>query len=209
MMRQSISPAIVKTRPRFFQTIIPKPGSVVASPVLAAYDPEPDYFFHWYRDSALVMDALWLVRDEISDARRSVRRFRSLQRRSGGVWMAAKWRRPRPQADFVQFLRRNLPSAHGAAIAAETRVNPDGTLDITDWPRPQHDGPALRALTMLRWGLQTDQAAALLRRRSRICSPSCPKALFRNLGRRKRPALLCPARLGGGAGERRGLAASP
>ncbi len=58
MMRQSISPALVKTRTRFFQTIIPKPGAVVASPVLAAYDPEPDYYFHWYRDSALVMDAL-------------------------------------------------------------------------------------------------------------------------------------------------------
>ena len=68
MMRQSISPAIVKIRPRFFQTIIPRPGAVVASPVLAAYDPEPDYFFHWYRDSAVVMEALFLVQDEIPDA---------------------------------------------------------------------------------------------------------------------------------------------
>ncbi|HWC62134.1 MAG TPA: glycoside hydrolase family 15 protein, partial [Rhizomicrobium sp.] len=68
MMRQSISPSIVKTRPRFFQTIVPKPGSVVASPVPAAYDPEPDYFFHWYRDSAVVMDALRLVKDEIPGA---------------------------------------------------------------------------------------------------------------------------------------------
>jgi glucoamylase len=46
---------------------------------------------------------------------------------------------------------------------AETRVNPDGTLDITDWPRPQHDGPALRALTVLRWGAE-GEAADLLRR---------------------------------------------
>jgi len=162
MMRQSISPALVKTRTRFFQTIIPKPGAVVASPVLAAYDPEPDYYFHWYRDSALVMDALWLVRDEISDARRlfdDFVRFSANLAALDGREMAP----PAAQADFVQFLRRNLPSAHGGAIAAETRVNPDGTLDITDWPRPQHDGPALRALTMLRWGLKTDQAAALLR----------------------------------------------
>jgi glucoamylase len=70
---------------------------------------------------------------------------------------------PAAQSDFVKFLRRNLSGAHGATIAAETRVNPDGTLDITDWPRPQHDGPALRALTVLRWGVNTDQAAALLR----------------------------------------------
>ena len=33
-------------------------GAIVASPVLADWDPEPDYFFHWYRDSALVIDAL-------------------------------------------------------------------------------------------------------------------------------------------------------
>ena len=36
MMRQAISPATVKTRSHFFQTIIPRPGAVVASPVLAS-----------------------------------------------------------------------------------------------------------------------------------------------------------------------------
>ena len=35
--------------------------------------------------------------------------------------------------------------------SAETRVNPDGTLDISSWARPQHDGPPLRALAVLRW----------------------------------------------------------
>ena len=69
MMLTSISPVgIVKLRPRFGQVIVPKPGSVVASPVLAAYDPEPDYFFHWYRDSALVMDALRLLRSDLPQA---------------------------------------------------------------------------------------------------------------------------------------------
>ena len=67
MMRKSISPAITKTREHFFQTIVPKPGSVVASPVLAAYDPEPDYFFHWFRDSAVVMDALRLAPDVVPE----------------------------------------------------------------------------------------------------------------------------------------------
>ena len=59
-----------------------------------------------------------------------------------------------------KFLRRDLGQAHGAEIGAETRVNPDGTLDITDWPRPQHDGPALRALCLMRWGVPGDDAAA-------------------------------------------------
>src|ERR1700755_1456557 len=52
---------LVKERAPFRQRIVPKPGSVLASPVMGAYDPDPDYFFHWYRASALVMDALRIV----------------------------------------------------------------------------------------------------------------------------------------------------
>src|SRR5262245_55494322 len=37
-----------KQRPGFGQTIRAKRGSIVASPVLASWDPEPDYFFHWF-----------------------------------------------------------------------------------------------------------------------------------------------------------------
>ncbi len=162
MMRQSISPSIVKTRPRFFQTIVPKPGSVVASPVPAAYDPEPDYFFHWYRDSAVVMDALRLVKDEIPGADALFDDFVRFSLDLAGLDGRAV---PSPQAepDFTQFLRKNLDIAHGEAIGAETRVNPDGTLDITDWPRPQHDGPAMRALVVMRWGVPGESAANLLR----------------------------------------------
>ena len=161
MMRRSISPTIVKTRARFFQTIAPRPGSVVASPVLAGYDPEPDYFFHWYRDSAVVMDALRLARDMVPEAPGLFADFLRfslhLQRLDGRTCPP-----PKAEPDFTQFLRRDLDAAHGAAIGAETRVNPDGTLDITDWPRPQHDGPALRALAILNWSVPGDDAAALL-----------------------------------------------
>jgi glucoamylase len=58
-LQRSVSPLnIVKQRPGFAQTIVPRKGAIVASPVLGSYDPDPDYFFHWYRDSALVIDAL-------------------------------------------------------------------------------------------------------------------------------------------------------
>jgi len=61
-MLRSVSPVgLVKSRPGFGQTIRPLVGSIVASPVLAAYDPDPDYFFHWFRDSAVVIDALRLL----------------------------------------------------------------------------------------------------------------------------------------------------
>src|SRR5215510_2084710 len=58
-MLQAISATdLVMERPGFGQRVIPQPGSVLASPVPAHYDPDPDYFFHWFRDSAIVIDAL-------------------------------------------------------------------------------------------------------------------------------------------------------
>ena len=64
-MMRSVSPVgIVKNRPGFAQTVRPRKGSIVASPVLGAYDPEPDYFFHWFRDSAVVIDAMRLLYED-------------------------------------------------------------------------------------------------------------------------------------------------
>src|ERR1700736_5862063 len=61
-MLQSISAVhLVKERPGFGQTIRPAKGSVLASPAIASYDPDPDYFFHWLRDSAGVIDALRIL----------------------------------------------------------------------------------------------------------------------------------------------------
>jgi glucoamylase len=36
-------------------------------------------------------------------------------------------------------------------VLGEVRYNPDGSLDILKWSRPQHDGPALRALVAMRF----------------------------------------------------------
>jgi len=155
MMLKSISPVeIIKERPHFAQVIRPKPGAVVASPVLAAYDPDPDYFFHWYRDAAIVMDALRLLRGELAEAETLFQdyvRFSLDLATLDGRDVAPGWEE-RAMPDFRKFLRKNIAAAHSDAIPAETRVNPDGTIDISDWPRPQHDGPALEALTLMRWG---------------------------------------------------------
>jgi GH15 family glucan-1,4-alpha-glucosidase len=166
-MLRSISPlGIVKSRPGFSQVIRPLPGAVVASPVPASYDPDPDYFFHWFRDSAIVIDSLRLLHEGESrtvagPAPEAPRLFGEFVRFSESLWQldgralaaASPGWRSRVAPDFVQFLRSDaeLRGIHGEAIAAETRVNPDGTLDVSRWARPQHDGPALRALTLLRW----------------------------------------------------------
>jgi len=163
-MLSSISAVgIVKTRPGFGQTMVPIRGSIVASPVPASYDPDPDYFFHWFRDSAVVIDALRLLFEDGSAGADAIARLSefvhfslALRNLDGRELAGASWR-SRVTPDFQKFLRTDadLAGVHGEAVAAETRVNPDGTLDISSWPRPQNDGPAMRALTLLRWNSST------------------------------------------------------
>jgi glucoamylase len=160
-MLLSVSPVgITKSRPGFGQTIQPIRGAIVASPVLASYDPDPDYFFHWYRDSAVVLDALRVlyedgtVGDEALVHLEDFIRFSlGLAALDGRALAASSSWRSGVAAEFEKFVRSDeeLSHIHGQAVAADTRVNPDGTLDISRWARPQHDGPALRALALLRW----------------------------------------------------------
>jgi glucoamylase len=158
-LMRSISCGLTKARPGFSQRVSARPGSVVASPVLAAYDPDPDYFFHWFRDSAIVMDALRLVpgdglHPEVQQAFVDFLDFSlSLQDLAGeSLAKSSDWRAA-VAPNFQQYLRSDaeLASVQGAQVAADTRVNPDGTLDISKWARPQYDGAALRALTLLKW----------------------------------------------------------
>jgi glucoamylase len=151
---------IIKERPGFGQRIVPRPGSVVASPVLAAYDPDPDYFFHWFRDSAIVIDALRVALAEgLADAA-SIERLRefvdfnqALRKLDGREFPRQGHFREKVQRSFLQYVRPEdeIAAVHGDAVLAEARVNPDGTLDFTRWARPQNDGPALQVLALARW----------------------------------------------------------
>jgi len=179
-MLRSISPVdLVKHRPGFGQSVRASKGAVIASPVLGAYDPDPDYFFHWFRDSAIVVDALRLLRQDGTLGEQALRHFADfvhfsleLQHLDGRALIAERHWRTRVAADFEQFVRtdEDLGQVRGDAIVGETRVNPDGTLDISRWGRPQNDGPPLRALTLLRWfrgssfPSQLDAAASALLR---------------------------------------------
>jgi glucoamylase len=175
-MLPSLSPVgIVKRRPGFGQVVIPGKGSIVASPVLASYDPDPDYFFHWFRDSAVIIDAVrLLLLDGSLAAARAIEYFRdfvqfslSLSRLDGRALVTSSAWRAQVAPDFAKFVRTDadLGAVHGELVSAEARVNPDGTLDISNWGRPQHDGPPLRLLSVLRWArgvtLDTELAAAV------------------------------------------------
>jgi glucoamylase len=154
-MLVSVSPVgITKYRPGFGQTIQPVKGAIID------WKPDPDYFFHWFRDSAVVMDAIRLLFEAgdlgtqaVTHCGDFVRFSLDLQALDGRKLVAdSGWRGP-AKPDFIQYLRQDaqLGTIHGDAVIAETRVNPDGTLDISSWSRPQHDGAPLRALSVLRW----------------------------------------------------------
>jgi glucoamylase len=159
MLRSISAVRLVKERKGFGQTIRPAKGSVLASPAIASYDPDPDYFFHWLRDSAVVIDALRILIEDktcgleavghVADFLRFSLALRGLDGRAlldrGGLDRAV-------DPAFRQYVRSEdeLRAVSGDAVLGEARFNPDGTLDITRWGRPQHDGPALRALAVLR-----------------------------------------------------------
>jgi glucoamylase len=159
MLRSISAVDIVKERQGFAQTVRPVAGSIVASPVLASWDPDPDYFFHWFRDSAIVIDAVRLLyeaghlgTEALTHFADFVRFSLSLRALDGRVLAAAPHWRSKVLPEFAQYLRGDdLLAVSGDAVYADARVNPDGTLDITRWTRPQHDGAPLRALAVLRW----------------------------------------------------------
>ena len=151
---------LIMDRPGFGQRVIPRPGSVLASPVPAHYDPDPDYFFHWFRDSAIVIDALrvafahgYVGNSAVTRLQEFVQFSLALDALDGPAFLRQSDFRARIQPSFLQYVRADaeIAALSGDAVLADVRVNADGTPDITRWSRPQTDGPAMRGLALLRW----------------------------------------------------------
>jgi glucoamylase len=160
MLRAVSATDLVKERPHLGQTIRPAPGSILASPEIASYDPNPDYFFHWLRDSALVMDALRVLIAEQTLGLDAIGYLTDFVQFSLGLCRLDGRDFPR-RGDFRRAIdpaflvharsESELSQVFGGRVLGEVRYNPDGTLDIIKWARPQNDGPALRALAVLRF----------------------------------------------------------
>jgi glucoamylase len=159
MLRAISATRLIKERRHLGQTIRPARGSVLASPEIASYDPNPDYFFHWLRDSSIVMDALRELIAEQAIDEKALECFVDFIRFSLGLCRldgrdlsrGADFRRA-ADPEFLKNIRSEseLNQIFGDRALGEVRYNPDGTLDVIKWARPQNDGPALRALTVLR-----------------------------------------------------------
>jgi glucoamylase len=174
MLRAISATHLVKERPGFGQTIRPVRGSILASTALGAWDPDPDYFFHWLRDSAVVVDALrhliaggTYARQALTHCRDFVAFSCALNRLDGDAFLqkAGDFRK-NVEPFFLQYVRvdSDLLSIKDDRVHGEPRFNPDATLDISNWNRPQHDGPAARALALMRlWAVdvldETDRAS--------------------------------------------------
>jgi glucoamylase len=163
---------LVMERAGFGQRVVPRPGSVLASPVCAHYDPEPDYFFHWFRDSAIVIDALRVALTEGYVGGEALSRFgefvhfsRALLSVDGREFLRHSNLRSAVQPAFREYLRPDaeIAAVSGESLLADVRVNADGTPDITRWSRPQADGPAMRSLALARWVCELPQPDAALR----------------------------------------------
>lgn len=99
-----------------------KPGMVVASPSREA----PNYYYDWVRDTALTM--------------RSLIDLYELNHDQGLRGPILRWVDAEAQ-------RQNQPALTGLG---EPKFNVDGTAFTGPWGRPQNDGPALRALAMIK-----------------------------------------------------------
>lgn len=101
-----------------------KPGTVVAARTKA----EPNYYYHWVRDAALVIQSLIEAFPAMSQEQRQVTRekFRDYLVHSADL--------------------QDTPTLTGMG---EPKFNPDGSSFNDLWARPQNDGPALRALSVM------------------------------------------------------------
>jgi glucoamylase len=160
MLRAVSATTLVKRRPALGQIIRPERGSIVASPEMADYDPNPDYFFHWLRDSAIVADALREIIEDNTLGPSAVEHLvdfvdfsLNLCRLDGPSFLQRGLYPETIEPSFLQHVRSRAEIAEitGDRVLAEARYNADGSLDVIKWGRPQNDGPALRALAVMRF----------------------------------------------------------
>ncbi len=101
------------------------PGAVIASPERVT----PNYYFHWVRDAALTMDVVLDLYDRATGSDKAALREHLI--------------------DYLRFSRGNQTTAARTGMG-EPKFNVDGSAFNGDWCRPQNDGPALRAVTLIR-----------------------------------------------------------
>jgi glucoamylase len=128
-------------------------GAVIASPSTS-----PDYRYHWIRDAALTMDTVRELRIREADGSAEQSRMLTL------LW------------SYAEFSRRNQLTTNPSGPAdglglGEPKFNLDGSAYGAPWGRPQNDGPALRASTLIRLAHQLLDQGREAEVRERLYNP--------------------------------------
>lgn len=118
-------------------------GFIVAAP--SKY--KPNYYYHWVRDAALVMNAL--------QETLSLKKFTPLAK------------------DYVSLVSHNQRVSKISG-QGEPKFNPDGTSFMGPWGRPQNDGPALRVLTLAQFALNLIDNGQIQYVKDHLYNPSLP-----------------------------------
>ena len=103
-------------------------GSICASPSRSS----PNYYYHWVRDGAIVMDSVVALVEKTQDDGERGAFFKLLY-------------------DYVDFSLHIQAVSNLSGGLGEPKFRMDGTAYNEDWGRPQNDGPALRAVTLIRF----------------------------------------------------------
>ena len=111
-----------------------RPGVVIASPSRT----NPDYYFHWIRDSALVMEVVAKTHGQLD---------------LDGSLSNEKLALRKMLLDFADFSHQ-IQNTHALTGLGEPKFNVDGSSFTGPWARPQNDGPALRAITLIQFAEQ-------------------------------------------------------
>lgn len=104
-----------------------RPGAVIA----ARTRHSPNYYFHWVRDAGIVMDGVVIEYAMARDPR-----DKQILRRKLIEYL-----------NFSDYIQK-VPAPTGLG---EPKFNVDGSAYTGPWGRPQNDGPALRAASLIRW----------------------------------------------------------
>lgn len=126
-MAAIFTPAEINILKQNFIANITDEGAVIASP--SKY--HPDYYYHWVRDAAITMDLIvsWYEKTQSSANKTKLLNY-------------VHW------VEKIQHQTETLPDQD---ILGEPKFYLDGRPYDGPWGRPQNDGPALRALTLIRF----------------------------------------------------------
>lgn len=111
--------------------ILGLPGAVLASPSNKGEGFSQDYQFHWVRDAALSMkEVVYLYREANVEEKKQLKPY---------------------LMNYVNFERKaeQQTSKKGEETLGQPKYNVDASIWEGEWMRPQNDGPALRAITLI------------------------------------------------------------